>query len=101
MQKNAKIQQQESVIHKKEVAIQDQARDPQQKAEEIQKHVDTIEQIQQEREQEVRIKKMQKKWKDIFPEIEEIFKSEFFTITKNENWRCPEDFEILEAISER
>jgi len=46
------------------------------------------------------MRKTKKKWREISPEIKEIFKSNFFTSTKNENWKCPEDFEIIESISE-
>ena len=55
----------------------------------------------QEKEQEEEsMRKCKKKWKELCTEIDEIFRSNFFTNTKNEHWQSPEDFEIIESISE-
>ena len=101
--KDSLVQQKESVIQKQEESIQEKEAVICQVGNELLEKNSLIQQLQQqskEREREERMKKIKKKWKELLPEIEEIFKSDFFTNTRNENWKSPEDFEILEPISE-
>src|SRR3990167_2642745 len=89
-EKECTIQEKEAAIREREAIIQQNDAVMQRIAEEK----------REKENEEARMRKTKKKWREISPEIKEIFKSNFFTSTKNENWKCPEDFEIIESISE-
>ena len=89
-EKECTIQEKEAAIREREAIIQQNDAVMQRIAEET-----------REKENEAAsMRKTKRKWREVSPEIEEIFKSNFFTSTKNEHWQFPEDFEIIESISE-
>src|SRR3990167_2517074 len=85
------------IIQEKKAAIEEREAIIQQKDSIMQRFA---EEKREKENEEAKMRKTKKKWREISPEIEEIFKSNFFTSTKNENWKYPEDFEIIESISE-
>src|SRR3990167_8766929 len=109
-EKDTIIQSKEATIKQKDETIQHQLTNLMQKSLDMRANMLAIQQKDAEIKQrdelmdkryqdEEQMRSTKKKWKYLAPEIEEMFKSNFYCCTKNENWKSPADFEIVELIS--